>query len=67
MGWRRKLQRESPERDPTPICVATVGLLISLASFVIPDERVSGTLFGSGLITAGICIVYRLANPNPRS
>jgi|UPI0001F873EB hypothetical protein len=60
MGWRRKLQREPPERDLIliPIYVATVGLLISIASYTIPDERVSGTLFGSGLLTAGFCIVY---------
>jgi hypothetical protein len=67
MGWQRKLQREPPERDPTPIYVATVGLLISIASHAIPDERASGTLFGSGLLTAGFCILYWLANPNPPS
>lgn len=63
MGWRKRLQREPPERDPRPIYVASVGLLISVASYAIPDERLAGTLFGSGLITAGFCVVYWLANP----
>jgi len=62
MGWRSKLQNEPPGRDPRPIYVATVGLLISVASYVIPDEGIAGTLFGSGLITAGFCLVYWLAN-----
>ncbi len=67
MGWRRKLQRKPSERNPIPLYVATVGLLISVTSYAIPDEQVSGTLFGSGLLTAGFCIVYWLANPNPPS
>jgi hypothetical protein len=67
VGGRRKLQRESPERDPTPIYMAIVGLLISIASYAVPDELVSGTLFGSGLLTASFCILYWVANPNPPS
>ncbi len=64
MGWRSKLQSKPPERDPTPLYVAATGMLMSIASYAIPGEGVSGTLFGSGLITAGFCIVYWLANPS---
>ncbi len=39
-------------------------LLSSVTSYAIPEEQVSGTLFGSGLLTAGFCMVYWLANPN---
>jgi hypothetical protein len=67
MGRRHNLKRESPDHDPTPIYVAAVGLLISTASYAFPDERVSGTLFGSGLLTAAFCIVYWLANPKSPS
>ena len=63
MSWRKRLQDKPPERDPTPIYVATFGLLMSVASYVIPDEGVAGTLFGSGLITAAFCVLYWLANP----
>lgn len=63
MEWRMKLEGRPPERNPTPLYVAAVGLLLAIASFAIAGEGVSGTLFGSGLITAGFCIVYWLANP----
>ncbi|WP_442755227.1 hypothetical protein ACNHKD_00750 [Methylocystis sp. JAN1] len=63
MGWRSKLESGSPQRDPTPLYVATAGLLLSIGSYAISNEGVSGTLFGSGLITAGFCIVYWFANP----
>jgi hypothetical protein len=63
MGWRKRLQSEPPERDTTPLYVATAGLLISIASYAVPNEVLAVTFFGSGLISAGFCIVYWLANP----
>ncbi len=63
MGWRSKLQGGQPEREPAPLYVAAAGLLMSIASYALPDGWASGTLFGSGLITAGFCVVYWFANP----
>jgi hypothetical protein len=63
MGWRSKLEGGPPEHDPTPLYVASAALLLSIISYAIPNESVSGTLFGTGLISAGFCIVYWLANP----
>ncbi|MGJ0394016.1 MAG: hypothetical protein ACR650_14940 [Methylocystis sp.] len=67
MGWRSKLQRGQPERNPAPLYAAAVGLLASIVSYTIPDEWASGTLFGAGLITAGFCIVYWFINPGGES
>jgi hypothetical protein len=59
MSWRKRLQDKPPERDPTPIYVATFGLLMSVASYAIPDEGVAGTVdwqFNPGLGVIGpIC------------
>ena len=63
MGWRKRLQAKPPEREPALIYVATVGLLMAVASYAIPNERLAEMLFSSGLITAGFCVVYWLANP----
>ncbi|MGD9540504.1 hypothetical protein [Methylocystis sp.] len=63
MSWRKKLLEKLPERDPRPIYVAAFGLLMSVVSYAIPDERLAGAFFGSGLITAAFCVVYWLANP----
>jgi hypothetical protein len=63
MSWRKKLLDKPPERDPRPIYVAAFGLLMSVVSYAIPDERLAGAFFGSGLITAAFCVVYWLANP----
>jgi hypothetical protein len=63
MSWRGRLQGKPPERDPRPIYVATFGLLMSAASYAIPDENMAEAFFGSGLITAAFCVIYWLANP----
>ncbi len=55
---RDRLRREKPERSPVPLLVAIVGLLAAVASFYVRDESVSATLLGSGLITAGWCVLY---------
>jgi len=63
MSWRKRLEGRPPERDPRPIYIAAAGLLLSVASYAIPDEGIAGTFFGSGLITAMFCVLYWLANP----
>jgi len=56
-----RIRRESPERSPVPLVVAILGLLGAIASFYVRNEGVSATLLGSGLITAGWCLVYWVA------
>jgi len=63
LSWRRRLLDRPPERDLRPIYVAAFGLLMSIVSYAIPDERMAGAFFGSGLITAAFCVIYWLANP----
>ena len=54
-GRRR---HQNPDRSPVPLVVAILGLLSAIASFYVRNEGVSATLLGSGLITAGWCMIY---------
>jgi hypothetical protein len=58
---RRRIQQERPERSPTPLVVAILGLLAAIASFYVHNENASATLLGSGLITAAWCMIYWFA------
>jgi len=59
---RSRTRRErSPERSPVPLVVAILGLVAAVASFYVRNEGVSATLLGSGLITAGWCVIYWVA------
>jgi hypothetical protein len=58
---RGRIREESPERSPVPLVVAIGGLLAAVASFYVRNEGVSATLLGSGLITAGWCMIYWVA------
>jgi len=63
MNKRRPPQDGPTERSPVPLVVAIIGLIAAVLSFTIRDENISGSIFGSGLITAGWCIVFWFANP----
>jgi hypothetical protein len=49
---------QNPDRSPVPLVVAILGLLSAIASFYVRNEGVSATLLGSGLVTAGWCVLY---------
>lgn len=55
---RDRTRSENSERSPVPLVVAIVGLLAAVASFYVRNEGVSATLLGSGLFTAGWCVIY---------
>ena len=55
---RSRIRKESPQRSPVPLVVAILGLLAAIASFYVRNEGASATLLGSGLITAGWCVIY---------
>jgi len=58
---RGHIRHQIPERSPVPLVVAIAGLLAAIASFYVKSEGVSATLLGSGLITAGWCMIYWVA------
>ncbi len=58
---RERIRRENSERSSVPLVVAILGLLAAIASFYVRNEGVSATLLGSGLITAGWCMIYWVA------
>ena len=61
---KRRSPRNGPAaRSPVPLVVAIIGLLAAILSFAIHDENISASIFGSGLITAGWCILFWFANP----
>jgi hypothetical protein len=51
------------ERSPKPLIVVIAGLISAILSFFTPHEGLSASLFGVGLITAGFCMIYWLADP----
>ena len=55
---RGRVHHPRPQRNPVPLIVAIFGLLAAIASFYVKSESVSATLLGSGLITAGWCMIY---------
>jgi len=63
MNKRRPPHDELAERSPVPLIIAIIGLLAAVVSFAIPDENLSASVFGSGLITTSWCIIYWFANP----
>jgi hypothetical protein len=52
------MRRGTPDRSPVPLVVAIVGLLAAVGSFYVKNEGLSGTLLGSGLITAAWSVLY---------
>ncbi len=52
------------ERSPKPLIVAIAGLISAIMSFYTPHEGLSVSLLGVGLITAGFCALYWLADPD---
>jgi hypothetical protein len=67
MNRRNDLQDGDQERDPRPLYVVVLGLLLSIASYDVSDEVASGKIFGVGLVIAGLGAAYRLVNPNSRN
>jgi hypothetical protein len=60
---QRRNELNMDERNPKPLIVVIAGLLSAIMSFFTPDEGLSASLFGVGVIMAGFCALYWLATP----
>jgi hypothetical protein len=56
-------ESEMNERNPTPLAVAIMGLLLAILSYAIKDERLGVVVYGSGLLSAGFALLHWFAQP----
>ncbi len=62
MSARRKPPTEPRARNPAPLVATSAFLLMSVASFWIPNENIAQTLRDSGVVSA----IYCLAAPGQK-
>jgi len=46
------------ERNPVPLAVAILALLLAVVSYGIRDESLGAVVYGSGLLSAGFALLH---------